>query len=149
MNKLQVLKHHPDAKIPVRGSSLSAAYDLFSVEDGQISPREKGVVDTGISIFMPRISEPYKIYGSIRSRSGLSFKHNIEVGAGVIDCDYTGVIKVMLYNHSDKVFSYSKGDRIAQLILELHITPDVLEVYELDKIQDNERGNNGFGSTGK
>jgi dUTP pyrophosphatase len=72
-------------------------------------------------------------------------KHGINVGAGVIDPDYTGEIKVALFNHSDTDFEIKRGDRIAQLILERCETPYVREIGE---INETERGSGGFGSTG-
>lgn len=78
-------------------------------------------------------------------RSGLAWKNSIDVGAGVIDADYRGPVGVILYNHSDIDFEVKPGDRIAQLILERIITPQVVEVEDLDPTV---RGAGGFGSTG-
>lgn len=78
-------------------------------------------------------------------RSGLAWKHSIDVGAGVIDADYRGPVGVILFNHSDMDFDVKVGDRIAQLIIEKIMTPDVVEVEDLDTTL---RGEGGFGSTG-
>lgn len=78
-------------------------------------------------------------------RSGLALKHAIDVGAGVIDADYRGPVGVILFNHSDVDFEVKAGDRIAQMILEKIITPEVMEVKDLDSTL---RGEAGFGSTG-
>lgn len=78
-------------------------------------------------------------------RSGLAWKNSIDVGAGVIDEDYRGNIGVVLFNLSDVDFNVTRGDRIAQLLLEKIITPEVVEVEELI---ETERGDGGFGSTG-
>lgn len=77
--------------------------------------------------------------------SGLAVKDGIDVGAGVIDPDYRGAVGVVLFNHSDTEFYVKKGDRIAQLILEKASTPDVIEIKDLDQTQ---RGEGGFGSSG-
>jgi deoxyuridine 5'-triphosphate nucleotidohydrolase len=69
----------------------------------------------------------------------------IDTGAGVIDADYRGQVKVLLFNHSDADFPVSEGDRVAQLVLERIYTPEVLEVAELE---ESVRGAGGFGSTG-
>lgn len=69
----------------------------------------------------------------------------IDTGAGVIDADYRGQVKVLLFNHSDADFAVSEGDRVAQLVLERIYTPEVLEVAELE---ESVRGAGGFGSTG-
>jgi dUTP pyrophosphatase len=72
-------------------------------------------------------------------------KHGIQVGAGVVDPDYTGEVKVVLFNHGDKDFEVKRGERIAQLVLERCETPDVEEIGFLE---ETERGAGGFGSTG-
>lgn len=78
-------------------------------------------------------------------RSGLTWKHSIDVGAGVIDADYRGPVGVILFNHSDQSFEVKGGDRIAQMIIEKIMTPEVVEMEELDSTK---RGAGGFGSTG-
>ncbi|KAK2978473.1 hypothetical protein RJ640_003227 [Escallonia rubra] len=78
-------------------------------------------------------------------RSGLASKHGIDVGAGVIDADYRGPVGVILFNHLDADFEVKVGDRIAQLIIQKIVTPEVTEVDDLDSTV---RGINGFGSTG-
>jgi dUTP pyrophosphatase len=98
------------------------------------------MVSTGIAIGIPNGT-----YGRVAPRSGLAAKHGIDVGAGVIDPDYTGEVKVILFNNSDNDFEIKKGDRIAQLILEKVLTPEIKELGELAKTL---RGEGGFGSTG-
>jgi len=83
--------------------------------------------------------------GRIAPRSGLASKHFIDTGAGVIDADYRGQVKVLLFNHGASDFEVKEGDRIAQLVLEKICTPDVQEVEELE---ESVRGAGGFGSTG-
>lgn len=78
-------------------------------------------------------------------RSGLALKHSIDVGAGVIDADYRGPVGVVLFNHSEVDFVVKPGDRIAQMIIEVIVTPEVAEVEDLDATV---RGEGGFGSTG-
>jgi len=73
-------------------------------------------------------------------------KHFIDTGAGVVDEDYRGPLKVLLFNHSDVDFQVAEGDRIAQLVLEKIYTPPVIEV---ESLSETERGVGGFGSTGK
>jgi dUTP pyrophosphatase len=131
-----------DAIIPIRGSGASVGYDLYSVVD-IIVPCQTGnaLVGTGIAIVLPP-----GCYGRIAPRSGLAVKHCIQVGAGVIDPDYTGEVKVVLFNHGDKDFEVKKGDRIAQLVLEKCETPPIEEISIVDETL---RGSDGFGSTGK
>lgn len=85
------------------------------------------------------------IDGRIAPRSGLASKHFIDTGAGVIDADYRGEVKVLLFNHAETDFEIKEGDRIAQLVLERIYTPEVVEVQELE---ESVRGAGGFGSTG-
>lgn len=83
--------------------------------------------------------------GRIAPRSGLASKNFIDTGAGVIDADYRGPVKVLLFNHAETDFAIKEGDRIAQLVLERIYTPEVVEVQELE---ESVRGAGGFGSTG-
>jgi dUTP pyrophosphatase len=130
-----------DAIIPTRGSDRSVGYDLYSVVD-TVVPCQAGnaLVATGLAITLPP-----GCYGRVAPRSGLAVKHCINVGAGVIDPDYTGEVKVVLFNHGDKDFEVKKGDRIAQLVLERCETPPI---EEINIVEDTERGSGGFGSTG-
>lgn len=121
------------------------------------------MVETDISIAVPADT-----YGRVAPRSGLAVKHGIDTGAGVIDADYRGPVKVLLFNVSDADFAIAEGDRIAQLIIErvrkypFHdfgrnsegmeeadvsqiYTPDVVVV---EKLEESVRGAGGFGSTG-
>lgn len=88
---------------------------------------------------------PKGIYGRIASRSGLSVKRGIEVGAGVIDSDYTGEIKVLIYNFGTETFVINIGDRIAQLIFEYYASPSFISINHLPQTF---RNISGFGSTG-
>jgi dUTP pyrophosphatase len=83
--------------------------------------------------------------GKVVSRSGLSFKHDIEVGAGVIDSGYRGMNRINLHNHGDYPVVVERGDRIAQIIILKHETPEWVSVESLD---ESERGEMGFGHTG-
>ena len=84
-------------------------------------------------------------FGLLKSRSGISLKHGIDVQAGVIDSDYRGEICVILENNSDQDFTITSGDRISQMIIMNLPTVDIKEVKSLDI---TERGTNGFGNTG-
>ncbi|GAA5908051.1 hypothetical protein JCM6882_000212 [Rhodosporidiobolus microsporus] len=128
------------AKLPVRGSALAAGYDISSAEDKVVPAQGKALISTGLSIAVPEGT-----YGRVAPRSGLASKHMIDTGAGVIDADYRGEVKVLLFNLSKEDFQVTAGDRIAQLILERIATPDVQEVASLSETQ---RGAGGFGSTG-
>ena len=129
-----------NAKLPLRGSDRSAGYDLHAAEAQVVPSKGKMLVNTKIAIALPKGT-----YGRIVPRSGLAAKHMIDVGAGVIDEDYRGSLKVLLFNHGDQDYAVEEGSRIAQLIVERIINPTILKVDELD---DTQRGEQGFGSTG-
>ncbi|XP_077233598.1 deoxyuridine 5'-triphosphate nucleotidohydrolase-like [Tasmannia lanceolata] len=139
-NLLRVKKLSENATLPSRASALSAGYDLSSARSTTVPARGKALVPTDLSIGIPKGT-----YARIAPRSGLAWKNSIDVGAGVIDADYRGPVGVILFNHSDIDFEVKPGDRIAQLIIERIMTPQVLEVDDLDSTV---RGVGGFGSTG-
>jgi len=119
---------------------LAAGYDLYSAYDYVIPAQGKVIAKTDISIRVPDGT-----YGRIAPRSGLSAKHHIDVGAGVVDQDYTGNVGVVLFNHAQAEFEIKKGDRIAQLVCEKIEYPEIEEVTSLNS---TDRGEGGFGSTG-
>ncbi|KAF7816274.1 deoxyuridine 5'-triphosphate nucleotidohydrolase-like [Senna tora] len=137
---LRVKKLSDKAVLPSRASPLSAGYDLSSAVETKVPARGKALVATDLSISIPEGT-----YARIAPRSGLAWKHSIDVGAGVIDADYRGPVGVILFNHSDADFEVKVGDRVAQMIIEKIATPEVEEVEDLDSTA---RGEGGFGSTG-
>lgn len=112
----------------------------FSAYDTVVPARGKALVKTDI-----QIEVPFGTYGRVAPRSGLAWKNFIDVGAGVIDQDYRGNVGVILFNHSDVDFDVKKGDRIAQLICESIVYPNVVEA---ESLTETVRGEGGFGSTG-
>ena len=128
------------------GTTPSYAYpgdagaDLCSDTDTVIPARGKMLVSTGI-----RLALPDGYVGLIWPRSGMAVKHGIDSGAGVIDSQYRGEVKVLLFNHSDGEHFIKKGDRIAQLLVQKIETVEFLPVDNLDS---TERASSGFGSTG-
>jgi dUTP pyrophosphatase len=141
---LNVTKLVPHAILPVRSTPGAVGYDLFSTDNYVVLPGRRVVVSTGISVQLPP-----GCYGRIAPRSGLAVKHGIDTLAGVIDQDYTGEVKVVLQN-LDPVhpFVIRPGYRIAQLILEQCVTPEVREIPGECTGLVTERGTGGFGSTG-
>jgi dUTP pyrophosphatase len=97
-------------------------------------------IPTGIAIKVPPGT-----YGRIAPRSGITVKHNVHVGAGVIDSDYTGEIKVVLCNNGKNAVTFGAFERIAQLVLE---KIEIAEVHEVLELGETGRGSGGFGSTG-
>jgi dUTP pyrophosphatase len=117
-----------------------AGFDISSMETKTIEPGCSRQFDTGLYMAIP-----VGYVGKIVSRSGLSFELGLEVGAGLIDSGYRGEIRINLYNHGKSSVVISKGDRIAQIIIIKHETPE----FELvESLEDSERGVNGFGHSG-
>ena len=137
---LQVKRLSDEAHLPTKGSALAARYDLYSAEAGVIPTQGTALLDTKLAIALPEGT-----YGHIAPCSGLASKFMINVGAGVIDADYHGSIKVLLFNHSDNSFTVQKGDRITQLIIEKIAS---VPITETDSLDHTVRGDAGFGSTG-
>jgi len=137
---LQVVRLTKKAHIPTKGSPFSAGYDLYSAADIVVKPRSKAVVPTDL-----KVAVPPGTYGRIAPRSGLAVKHFIDVGAGVVDEDYRGPLYVVLFNHNDTPFDVKIGDRVAQFICEKIVCPGIVEV---DCLEETDRGEGNFGSTG-
>lgn len=125
-----------------KAHSTDAGYDIVANQDITIREGDQALVSTGLKVAIP---DGY--VGILKSRSGLAVKHRIEVGAGVIDCGYTGEVKVLLHNNSPcRPFIVQAGDKIAQMV--------VLPIYTgfaniVDSLEDTDRNEGGFGSTGK
>ena len=146
---LKVKKLHPDAKLPSRAKTGDAGYDIYSLESIDIKPSQTVKIRTGICVQLshnPIIPEKIETY-CIRfvERSSVGSK-GIGLRAGLIDEGYIGELIVCLTNHGTTDYQILKGDKIAQFIVQKVETPHVVEVEELDT---TDRGQNGFGSTGK
>lgn len=126
--------------MPERAHPFDAGLDLRSPFRVVIRPNDWVTIDTGVHVAIEK-----NFVGLITSKSGLMAKHGI-TSRGTIDCGYTGSIKAVLFNHSDKTYIVEKGDKITQLVVLPIVTPH-LEV--VDSFEDTERGANGFGSSGK
>jgi len=117
-----------------------AGLDIRSCENIKIQAKCSSLISTDLYISIPE-----NHVGLIWSRSGLSVKHKIEVGAGCIDATYRGEVKVHLYNHSDVDYDVNIGDKIAQL---LTIPININNYIEVEELEETVRGEGGFGSTG-
>ena len=128
------------AFMPERAHSTDAGLDLRTPVAAYIPPMCSVTIDTGVHIQLP----PGTV-GMLKSKSGLNVNFGI-TGEGVIDEGYTGSILVRLYNNNSNAYSIKMGDKISQLVIlpVLYLTP-----VQVDKIEGGERGNNGFGSTGR
>lgn len=141
-------KLEPGAVAPIKATDGSVGYDLFVYGSHCIYPG-RNAVRTGLSIQLPEGFE-----ATVRPRSGCSLKgipdecnlrHNADALLGTIDTDYRGEVKLIVNNHEDVEFFLENGQRIAQLV----ISPVFTGVAEVvDELDDTERGDNGFNSTG-
>ena len=132
---------HKEAKIPTRAYS-SAGYDLYCLEDEEIESLDSSLINTGVAVAIPAGH-----VGIVKSKSGLSVKAQLEVGAGVIDSDYRGELMVHIYNHHWRDnYEFKAGDKIAQLLIVPIFTPELDLVDDLD---ETDRAEKGFGSSGK
>lgn len=144
--EVRIKKLNDKAVIPVRGTEGSAGADLYACIDESITinPGELKLIPTGIAIELPDSSLAAFLY----ARSGLGVKHGICLsnGVGVVDSDYRGEIKAGLCNVSDKPYTIEPFERIAQMVIAPVVKAEFKEVKELD---ETNRGEGGFGSTGK
>lgn len=137
---VKIKKLHPDAKVPILGTEHAAGFDLYSIEDYEFQPGETHAVSTGIAMEIPE-GKAYFIW----DRSGMGFK-GMHRFAGLLDSDYRGEFKIVLFNSNKTTFKISKGDRICQVVIQDYYTPIFEEVSELSETR---RGEGGFGSTGR
>lgn len=131
--------------LPKYATEGSAGMDLYAnlEEKVTLKPLERKLIPTGLRIALPKGYE-----AQIRPRSGLALKHGISLGNAVatIDADYRGLIGVILINLSNETFEVNDGDRIAQMVIAKH---EIAEWEETDTLDETERGDGGFGHTGK
>lgn len=143
--EVKIKKLYKDSKIPYRGSAVAAGYDLYAyIPEGQveIKPSQTVILGTGVSMALPE-----NIFGAVYARSGMAIKRGLRPAncTAVIDADYRGEYLVALYNDGNETQIVEHGDRIAQLVLTPYQVADFIEVDELD---ETNRGDGGFGSTG-
>lgn len=141
--EIRCVQVHPDLPLPSYAHAGDAGADLVSAENVSLKPGQRAAVATGLSIALP-----FGYVGLVHPRSGLALKHGISMvnTPGTIDSGYRGEIKVILINHDlDSTFEINRGDRIAQLVIQKveHATFKLV-----DSLEDTDRGNGGFGSTG-
>lgn len=134
------------AFMPCRAHELDAGYDIrtpisFAIKPmSELSGAGKAVIDTGVHIEIPQ-----GYVGLIKSKSGLNLNNGITC-EGVVDAGYVGSIRAIMYNHGKHLVKFKAGDKITQLVIVPIATPRLNLVEELS---DSERGDGGFGSTGR
>ena len=129
------------AYMPERAHDTDAGYDLRTPKRVIVRRNDSVVIDTGVHIEIPK-----GMFGKLESKSGLNVNHSVVSHGGVIDSGYTGSIKAKLYNHGGQDYIFNVGDKIVQLIFHKYEAP---EFEVVDEFEETERGDNGFGSTGR
>ena len=140
---IKFIKTHPDAVLPTKAHADDTGYDITAVEDVMISAGGCAVVPIGLQVAFIEPGYWFKIEG----RSGLGFKHSIFPHYGIIDENFRGNLDVKLYNYNRAInYHIKKGDRIAQLVIHSRINA---YIEWAEKVTETDRGENGFGSSGK
>ncbi len=139
--ELKVKRLTETARLPENAHQGDLGYDVFADEDVLIQAGKYKLVSTGISI----TSSNTKYGFIIKDRSSIAVR-GLFTHAGVIDAGYTGEIKIFFHNVNQTSVKIDKGDKIAQLVPKKVIS---FEIEEIDKLHQTQRGDNGFGSTGK
>jgi dUTP pyrophosphatase len=134
------IKLDTGARIPTRAHATDAGLDLYARESQIVRAKDSAKFDTGVHIELP-----HGTTGFLKSKSGLNVNNGI-TSEGVIDEGYTGSIVVKLYNNSENDFLVMPGQKISQLVILPVVIPDELEIVQ--ELEDTDRGENGFGSSG-
>ena len=143
-----LIKLDKGATMPTKAYSTDAGFDIYSREDKIVPSKGSAIFDTGVHIDLPKIEINGQVIltaGMLKSKSGLNVKHSI-TSEGVVDIGFSGSIKVKLYNHGNRAYQVKKGYKISQLCI-VPILPVNLELVE--EFEGGERGDNGFGSSGR
>lgn len=139
---IHFIKTHPDAVLPSKKNLSDTGYDLTAVEDVVIPAKDSAVVPIGLKV--GKVVQG--IWYLILPRSGMGFKHGIQPHLGVIDNPYRGSLDVKLYNFSNLDYTVNKGDRIAQIA---YFPLLCIEPEWTNEVEETQRGEDGFGSSGK
>lgn len=139
--KLRIKRLTPTAKIPTYGREGDAAFDFYSDETVTIPAKGSAKISTGVAIAFP---DGYALV--FRDRSGLSFKYGITMLGGVFDSNYRGDYKVKLFNTSDEDYIVEKGDKVVSGLL---LERPIVDFVEVDELDETNRNDAGFGSSGK
>lgn len=138
--KLKLIKIDRDVPLPQYAKSGDAGLDLYSAEEVTLKPGERYGVRTGVKMEIPD-----NHVGLIWDKSGVALSFGIKTMGGVVDSGYRGEVKVILVNLSDKDFSIKKHSKIAQMLIKKF---EQAEIEVVDELNESERGEGAFGSTG-
>lgn len=139
--QLKIKKIHPEAVLPTFAHPADAGMDLYAVETVTIESGERVQIKTGIAMAIPM-----GFVGLIWDKSGVSQKFGLKTFGGVIDSGYRGEVLIGLLNTSPENFTFEAGQKVAQMLIQKIEHPNILEVMELD---ETDRGEGAFGSSGK
>jgi dUTP pyrophosphatase len=139
--EIKFQKLHPDAQIPSYAHIGDAGADVYAVTEVTVEPQKRAAIPTGLAVDIPI---GYEI--QVRPKSGLALKHGITVlnSPGTVDAGYRGEIQVIVINLGNESYSFTKGQKIAQLVLK----PVIQASYVEGELGTSDRGLGGFGSTG-
>lgn len=143
MLEMKIKKLSEEAKIPRYAKPGDAGLDVCSIEDFVINPGERYMAKTGLAF---EIAEGYEL--QVRPKSGLASKYGISIvnTPGTLDSGYRGELMVIMINHGKDPYHASKGDKIAQIVVNKY---EHVNFKEVDELSQTDRGEGGFGSTGK
>jgi len=139
--KLKVKKLHPEAKLPSYAKSGDAGMDIFVNEEITLNPGESVGIKSGLAFEVPE-----GFVGLIWDKSGLSIKHNIKTLGGVLDSGYRGELIVGVINLGKEPYTFEKGHKLTQLLIQ---PVEHAKIEEVEELSESERGEGGLGSTGK
>lgn len=140
MVDVKVRRLRPEGRLPRQGSAAAAGYDLFAAQDTRVPARGRALVPTAIAVSLPPDYE-----AQVRPRSGLALHEGITAHFGTIDPDYRGEIMILLHSERDTDYTVKAGERVAQLVL----APIVRATFSEGELDATERGDGGFGHTGR
>jgi dUTP pyrophosphatase len=138
---LGIKKLHKDAVLPTYADPGASGFDFYAINSIKIGPKCSGVVITGLAFEIPK---NYEIQA--RGRSGLAFNSDVIAHFGTIDESFKGELKIKLFNLGDKPLIINVGDRVAQGVFAPVVKADF---YERNELSESQRGESGFGHTGK
>ena len=137
---IKIKRLHQEATLPKYAKEDDAGMDFYSNETMTLQPGERKLIPTGIAMAIPK-----GYVGLIWDKSGVATKFGLKTMAGVIDAGYRGEIKILVHNLSNQEYVIEKGNKVAQMLIQPVEQKQLLEVNELD---ETDRGEGGFGSTG-
>jgi dUTP pyrophosphatase len=137
---VKIKRLDPEAKLPTYANAFDAGMDLYALEDTAVQPGGVAKVRSGLAM---EIQEGY--VGLCWDRSSVSTNHKIKTLAGVIDSGYRGEVLMAVINLGDEAYTFKKGDKVLQMLIQPVEHPEILEVTELAQTI---RGDLGFGSSG-